>query len=344
LPTEGEVISDQILANVADITPENVRLFAFGVGDDVDTILLDTLSNEHHGRSTYVRPGEALDEAVSGFYAGVTAPVLADVTVEVAGVDVAETYPSPLPDLFSGSQLVALGRYDEGGSATLTLQGEVNGEAREFSYPVAFAKSGGSDFLPRLWATRKIGYLLSQIRLHGEDAELVDAIVDLSLEFGIVTPYTSYLITEEDVLSEEARERASTAVYDTVAFDCAGDSCSAPATGAEAVTQAQEVQALADARQAAPMPTATFENAAGEIVSTGEVLRYAGSKSFILQDGVWTDTSFRPQRMTTVDVPFASEEYFNLLSEHPELGRAFALGQEVIVVVGDTAYRVTANA
>jgi Ca-activated chloride channel family protein len=336
LPTEGEVDTGRILGNVADATPENVRLFAFGVGDDVDAILLDSLSSAHHGRTTYVRPGEALNEAVSTFYSGITAPVLADVELDVQGVEVSEIYPAPLPDLFAGSQLVALGRYDEGGKATLTLQGEVNGEPREFVYPVAFARDGGSDFLPRLWATRKIGYLINQIRLHGENPELVDAVVDLSLEFGIVTPYTSYLITEDDILSQEARESAASAASTQIA--------AAPASGAAAVDQAQEVQALADAAVPQAMPAATFVTESGESVTAAEVLRYAGTRAFVLRDGVWIDTTFDPETMTTTDVAFASDEYFTLLQEHPELGKAFALGQQVIVVVGDTAYQVTAAA
>jgi Ca-activated chloride channel family protein len=335
LPTEGEVEPGRIIANVADEAPDNVRLFAFGVGDDVDAILLDTLSSEHHGRTTYVRPGEALNEAVSSFYAGITAPVLADVTVDVEGVEVSEIYPSPLPDLFAGSQLIALGRYDEGGAATLTLSGEVNGEPREFRYPVTFAEDGGSDFLPRLWATRKIGYLLNQIRLHGENEELVDAIVDLSLEHGIVTPYTSYLITEDDIYSEEVQAEAAEAATSRIQ--------AAPASGAEAVTQAQEVQALADANAGAPVPEATFVTAEGETVSAEDVLRYAGDRAFVLRDNVWTDTAYDAGTMTTIDVAFASDEYFDLLAGHPELGDAFALGQQVIVVLGDTAYRVTVD-
>ena len=332
LPTEGEVDTGRILENIADVTPENVRLFAFGVGDDVDTILLDSLTSEHHGRTTYVRPGEALNEAVSGFYAGITAPVLADVAVDVSNVEISDVYPAPLPDLFASSQLVALGRYDHGGSGTLTLTGEVNGEPRDFTYPVTFASDGGSDILPRLWATRKIGYLLSQIRLHGENEELVNEVVDLSLKYGIVTPYTSYLITADDALSDEARGRAMTAVANTA---------SAPASGAAAVNQAQEVQALAGASQAAPLPQATYVTESGESVSAADVLRYAGDRAFILHDGVWTETTYDPDTMQTVDVPFASDEYFTLLSEQPELAAAFALGQQVIVVLDDTAYRVT---
>ena len=115
----------------------------------------------------------------------------------------------------------------------------------------------------------------------------------------------------------------------------------APASGSVADNQAQEVQELADADYAAPLPQATYVTAAGETVSAAEVLRYAGDATFVLRDGIWTDTRFDAGSMTAVDVPFASDAYFDLLSEHPDLGAAFALGQEVIVVLGDTAYRVT---
>lgn len=333
--TEGEQDTSRIIGNIASAAPSNVRLFSFGVGDDVDTILLDTLSSEQHGRTTYVRPGQALNEAVSSFYSGITAPVLADVELAVDGVDVDDIYPAPLPDLFAGSQLVALGTYREGGKAEITLVGEVNGQPAEFTYPATFAAHGGSDFLPRLWATRKIGYLVNQIRLHGENLELIDAIIDLSLEYGIVTPYTSYLITEDDIQSDAARTRAADMAANEIA--------AAPSVGSVAVDRAQTVQQLADAEQVAPVPQATFVAEGGEEVSAAEVLRYAGSNAFVLRDGVWTDTRYNPARMTAQDLEFASDAYFALLDEHPELASAFALGQQVIVVVDDMAYRIVSK-
>lgn len=331
--TEGEQDTNHIISNIADAAPSNVRLFSFGVGDDVDTILLDTLSSEQHGRTTYVRPGQALTEAVSGFYAGITAPVLADVEMTVDGVTVDDTYPAPLPDLFAGSQLVALGTYREGGEAEITLSGEVNGTPTEFTYPVTFTSSGGSDFLPRLWATRKIGYLVNQIRLHGENPELVDAIVDLSLEYGIVTPYTSYLITEDDIRSEAGRQRAADQASTSIA--------DGSSVGSVAVDRAQSVQQLAEAEQAAPVPQATYVLEGGEEVSAAEVLRYAGSRAFVLRDGIWTDTRFDASKKTTTDIEFASDAYFQLLDAHPDLAPALALGEQVVVVAGDVAYRIT---
>ena len=158
LATEGVVDSDQILSNVAQAGGRSVRLFAFGLGDDVDTYLLDSLSEQNRGASSYVRPGERIDEAVSGFYARVSQPVLSDVRLDFGDIVVDDLYPSPLPDLFAGAQLVVAGRYRAPGSATLRLSGAVNGQPRTFIYAdQTFAASGGSDFIPRLWATRRIG-------------------------------------------------------------------------------------------------------------------------------------------------------------------------------------------
>jgi Ca-activated chloride channel family protein len=329
LPTEGEVEPARILENVAAAAPDNVRLFAFGVGDDVDTVLLDSLAQAHHGGSTYVRPGQALDETVSGFYAGISAPVLADVAIDFGEVHVEDIYPAPLPDLFAGSQLVVLGRYRAGGPATVTLTGEVNGRPERFVYEgQSFAGGGGEEFVPRLWATRKIGHLLNQIRLQGEDPELISAIVDLSVRFGVVTPYTSYLITEEDILTRSGREAAAEAAYDALAA-----APEAPASGAAAVDEAQAQRSLADADVAAA-PEATADGT--------EVVRLVGSRTFVLQDEVWVETTFDPETMTPTRVAFASEDYFALLAERPDLARAFALGERVIAVSGGEAYEVTA--
>ncbi|HUT15785.1 MAG TPA: VIT domain-containing protein, partial [Anaerolineae bacterium] len=153
VPTEGVTDIDQIIDDVARAAPGNVRLFTFGVGYDVNTILLDTISQAHRGASAYVEPGESIEEQVAAFYAKISTPLLSDVHLEVRGVTVEDLYPYPLPDLFVGSQLLVAGRYRSGGEANVVLRGTVNGEERVFLYPrVEFAERGGQDFIPRLWA------------------------------------------------------------------------------------------------------------------------------------------------------------------------------------------------
>jgi Ca-activated chloride channel family protein len=196
LPTQGITDVDQIIANVQREATKQVRLFAFGVGDDVNTTLLDSVSQQHRGASAYVRPNEPLDEIVSGFYAKVSTPVLADIKLDFGNVLIEDTYPYPLPDLFAGGQLVLVGRYRRGGTVDIRLTGEVNGKPQEHIYRgQRFTDAGGDPFIARLWATRKIGHLLTQIRLKGSVRELVLELVDLCVRYGIVTPNTSYLAT-----------------------------------------------------------------------------------------------------------------------------------------------------
>ncbi|MEJ7762449.1 MAG: VIT domain-containing protein [Thermomicrobiales bacterium] len=324
LPTEGETDVARILDNTRAAAPDNVRLFAFGVGVDVDTTLLDTLATENRGLSTYVRPGESLDATVETFWAKVGSPVLVDLALTIDGVATSDMHPAPLPDLYADGQLVVAGRYRRGGPATLTLRGTVNGTVREYVFDdVTLSTTGGDAFVPRLWATRRIGYLLQQIRLGGEDPELVQSVVDLSVRFGIVTPYTSYLITEDDILTQSGRNAAAAAEVQ------ADRDSPAQTSGQSAVDEADAGGDLARAESAA----APSADAAGAI-------RYVGARTFVDQGGIWVETTYDPDLMTTTPVTYGSEEYFRLAGEYPDLASAFALGSRVIAVQDGVAYEV----
>jgi Ca-activated chloride channel family protein len=324
LPTEGVTESPDILENLEDVAPDNMRLFAFGVGYDVDTFLLDSLANEHHGATTYVTPGQAIDETVSGFYAKVSTPVLTDLELDFGDVVAFDIYPDPLPDLFAGSQLVLVGRYRSPDLTTITLSGSVEGREQSFEYrEQSFRRSGGQEFLPRLWATRKIGALLNMVRLHGPEEELVDQIVKLSIRYGIVTPYTSYLVTEPHALGVEAQNDIADFAFEEM--------LSAPTI----VSGESAVQRAAD--------EGFFTKAEVPIGPSGEaldVVRIAGAQTFRLIDGVWIDTRFDPDTMTTIKVPFLSDDYFALADVRSELAVAFALGQHVIAFADGEVYEI----
>ncbi len=144
-----------------------MRVFCFGIGTDINTRLLDRLAEETRAASQYVLPSEDIEVKVSNFYAKISMPVLANPRLEVSGtVKISKTYPAALPDLFKGEQLVLFGRYTGSGAATVKLSGSVNGRARTFTYAADFpARDAAHGFIPRLWATRRVGFLLDQIRL-----------------------------------------------------------------------------------------------------------------------------------------------------------------------------------
>jgi Ca-activated chloride channel family protein len=200
MPTIGETNPDRILKNVMNKNTANTRIFTFGVGDDVNATFLDQLAENSRAVSTYVRPAEDIEAKVSGLYAKISHPVLANLKLVCSGgARLEEIYPPQLPDLFHGGQLVVLGRYTGQGPAAVTLSGTVGMETREFVHELAFPDKTSDDkgFVEHLWARRKVGYLLDQIRANGEKKELVDETVALAKKYGIATPYTSYLIVPD---------------------------------------------------------------------------------------------------------------------------------------------------
>jgi len=336
-PTTGEVNAAKIIANAQNAAPKNVRLFTFGVGFDVNTNLLDNLSQGLRGASAYIKPNENIDEIVSAFYVKVSTPVLADLQLDFgSGMVVNDLYPTQVPDMFAGTQLVLTGRYRGGGPTTIRLSGTVNGQTQTFTYSdLNFARSGGDESIARIWATRKIGYLLNQIRLNGANKEVIDEIVSLSVRYGIVTPYTSFLVNETDrAMSEQGRGDIANSQYKSA------QSTAAPAAGAAAVQQSQDTSRMSGA-QSAPVPAYASPKAGAPAGQPAQLIQYVGDKTFVYNNGIWMDTTFDVKKSATSKVGFGSDDYLKLLAARAEWGRYFALGTRVIVVLDGVAYEVT---
>ncbi|MGB7343765.1 MAG: VIT domain-containing protein [Pirellulaceae bacterium] len=208
-PTVGERNAMKIADNAKGRLGEATRLFSLGVGHDVNSRLLDKLASICLGQTMYVRPGQPLDQAVSRLYDRIGAPALTDAKIKLT-IDGKEgrtrqLYPSDMYDLFSGDQLVIVGRYRKAGQLKIKLTGDFLGEPQEFVFEDELPASTGSGkniFVERLWATRRIGQIIDDIDLHGENKEMVDELISLSKRHGILTPYTAYLAEEKTDLND----------------------------------------------------------------------------------------------------------------------------------------------
>ena len=348
LPTVGETNATKIVENARAAKISGVRLFTFGVGYDVNTTLLDKLAAENGGVADYVEPKEDLEVKVSNFFARVNYPVLTDLQLDFGGVETDLVYPRALPDLFRGSQVTIIGRYRnpiELEYVRLQLSGRSAGTTRSFPYNnLRFPlREESNDFLPRLWATRRVGWLMEQIRGNGEQKELRDEVEDLGTRYGIVTPYTSYLALENN---EPAQNVVAGRRPATRTFGGAGQAKSLPqnaptvtitAQDARASTGAVAVQESKRARQ-----QLEAERYDGDKLSSA--VRTVGGKTFYLRDGIWTDAEFKAEaRLPETTIKFGSDEYFALLKTERRLAEYFALGEKVVVVFNGRVYRVTSQ-
>lgn len=358
LPTIGETDVGKILGNAASRAGA-ARVFAFGVGDDVNTRLLDRLAEENRGARDYVSSAESIEEKVSNLYAKLAKPAMTDLALSIDGVATSAVHPHRLPDLFHGGEVLVAGRFAKPGNAVIRLKGRVGGAEREIVEEVRFPETETRHaFLPRLWAVRRVGFLLQQMRVSGESAEVKDEVVRLAKRFGIVTPYTSYLIVEDErrtpVSGGGAGGRAGPA---TPGFALDGaDAGGAEAPAAETAARAESAEAARRAGKAKKAESG--EGAVGLSRELLDLTRFEGEKdadarddaaerlvrhlagrTFVASGGVWLDSSLDLGK-TRRTVEAFSDAYFELVRAHPEvapwlaLGRvAFAVGDEVVEIV-----------
>jgi Ca-activated chloride channel family protein len=333
LPSTGVQDEGEIRRNLQNANRNGARIFSFGVGFDVNTRLLDGLAKTSHAFSDYIFPHENIEEKVSTFYEKVRYPVMSNIEYSFRGVEAHALSPQRLPDLFKGGQIILAGRYREGGRGTLVLRGVVGaerlgGDRREFHYDFTFPRQEGErDFVARLWATRRVGDLLDEIRLQGESAELKNEVIALAKEFGLVTPYTSYLVQEEERLTfQESRLQQPDRLMTLLrAGNGGGREAAAPAmkdamnqaSGAGAVQMSQSIRAMKSAEVAAEADA----KSAGLVSIKGTTLRQQAG-------GAWVDIDYKAEA-ATIKLAFASEAYFTFLRVFPEAREFCHLGSKV---------------
>lgn len=382
LPTIGTTDEEQILAGVKKTSGGNVRVFCFGIGNDVNTHLLDNITESTRAVSQYVLPDEDLEVKLSNFYSKIKEPVLANPTLKFAGdVRTAKLYPSPLPDLFKGEQLVLVGRYSGKGAAAATIEGSVNGETKKFTADVSFpAASSDNEFIARLWATRRVGYLLDEIRLHGEYKELKDEVTQLARQYGLVTPYTAYLILEdearrgvpmawqsmpqlrEDSVGMEAMKDlagryeqdrwgglAVNAARANYGFKSAGNVAEASAGFADA-NRSLTYSAPVAATSAPSGSSSTSQRTVGNnFISTDaksarqfvQNSQFVNGRNFYQNGAQWVDSKVQHnQTARRVRLQFNSREYFEFAATNTAARAWLALGNNVQFVLKDTVYEI----
>jgi len=371
-PTVG-ITDPQAIVSRVKKNSGGTRIFSFGIGTDVNTHLLDEIAETTRAFNSYVLPEEDLEIKVSSFFAKIKEPVLTDPELKFTGnIHATKFYPAPLPDLFRGEQVVVVGRYSGHGSSAAVITGKVNGQKREFSDDVKFAeKSSGNEFIPKLWATRRVGYLLDEIRLHGENAELRDEVTDLARKYGIVTPYTAYLIVEDEKKREVpmAMQSLSRLSKDSEAQKSAADNWGAfknESGGERAVAGARYGNTLRTAngsfaaRDAAKDANRSLGFGGGAVPamapadvsaadSATRLATYAdqGQGQFVagrnaFQNGdQWVDSLAQNQPdAKRLRIKFNSTEYFTLAAKEAESLPWLALGRNVQFVLHGTVYEI----
>lgn len=375
LPTAGEVRELSIADHCRKNNTQKARIFSFGVGFDVNARLLDRLSAGNSGTSEYVRPDEDIETHVARFYSKMSSPVLTDLRIEFTGTDVNRTYPRDLPDLFEGGQIVWVGRYRQPGRTTLKVTGRIADESRTFEFPAELADSdrgSGHNFVERIWAVRRIGYLIDQIDLSGQNKELVDELVSLSTKYGIMTPYTSFLadervqlhamnqnadrarlsletlsefsgasgVAQRDAKSFYMREERAAGASFAEPNQMAGFSADAAKSGGMMGGMMGKDTAIGRRRRNPQAPANAGMGMAGQ--NPEAAIRRVGSKTFYYKGQRWVDAVVKPEEDAKAKlIRQFSDEFFALArSQGSELNQYLTFTEPVTVKLDSAVYRI----
>lgn len=345
-PTIGETDDERLVKRVTDANVGRMRVFTFGIGDDLNTHFLDKLTERTRAARTYVSEKEDLEMPMSTFFEKIKSPVLVEPSIEYgAGMKAFQTYPRHLPDVFKGSPLVVFGRYSGSGTA-ITLNGTVDGKRVSIPYYAQFpSHTEENELIAPLWAAQRIGYLLDQIRLNGEEKELVDEATRLARRFGIITPYTSYLVLEDE-RRHVARENQVMAPAPVPLSRMKGeyDAMRADA-GAPSVQASREVEALKNAQNSAQTKQGagrlTWKDAQGKTQNLAEQTKNIQGRAIYNVNGNWVDSQAQTTKNQNARrVKFASAEYWALLDKEPQAREFLALGRNVRFALRDQVYEV----
>jgi Ca-activated chloride channel family protein len=331
-PTVGERSPEKILDAVKKQNTNGTKVFVMGVGNDVNAHLLDQLAEITDGSSEYVAPREELDAKVAALYDRLSHPVLSSVKVSFGEAGAKSVLPSKVPVLFKGSEIMMVGRYTEGGKHTFTISGNLAGKEVKYQCTVDLpAKTGDStnEFLAPLWAARQIGYLLQEIRLHGGKQELIEEVVRLSKQYGIVTEYTADVVAMGGGAGGMAGPDAVAAMAKAAGKKL--DMARGEKAGQWAVNQAANDKALQGRACAAPEAN-VYRDRRGNLQVVRTVTQI-GRRAFYLQDGQWIDADDAGTRKTRV-VKYMSPEHLELLKD-PTFAKAQQLSWAISMNIGD---------
>ena len=348
-PTIGTTDHQQLLDQIKKGNTSQSRIFTFGIGTEINTHLLDRITEQTRAYRTYVLPDEDLELKLSSFYTKVSSPVLSDLKINW-GRNVYDVYPKELPDLFKGSSLTIFGRYKSTGTEEIELGGKLGQTSKRFTYNLDFDKENENTFVSSLWATRKVAYLIDQVRLNGESKELKDEIKDLALEHGIITPYTSYLIIEDErdlvrrpvpprppiipmpepIFFEESRN-----INEIISID-AGEGSIRNSRGTAQMKSADNAAANKSAIREQKI---AFEK--DGILHMELTNKRVQGRNFYQNGSQWNDAFIDKAKWTKEKkIDFASKEYFELIENNADIGEILALGRNVQFVYENVLYNI----
>ncbi len=190
-----------IIADVGTFGSDRIRFWCVGVGSSPNRFLVDGVAAAGGGMGVMLGLDDDTSALVGGLMSRIQSAQLDRISIDWGGLPVSAVVPQRLPSLWAGRPVLINARFSGPGSGVVTVHGEV--ESKPVAIPVHVTlpdQAPGNQALRTLWARQRLGELRYQTTTGaGYDREA--AITALSLEYGLMTEYTSFVAVDEQVVN-----------------------------------------------------------------------------------------------------------------------------------------------
>ncbi len=193
----------------------DVRLFSFVMGNSANRPLLESMTALSNGFAMNISNSDDIVGRLVQTADKLSHEAYRDIDVDIDGIRIRDVTPARIGSLYRGQQLVLFGHYWGDGPADAAISGKVSGREVTYRTRLEFpAQATLNPELERLWAFATIEDLQNRIDYLGEDADSRQAIVDLAMEYGLVTDYTAMVVVREEAFEQYGIGRNNAARVD----------------------------------------------------------------------------------------------------------------------------------
>ena len=216
-----ETKNSRELISSIESRPSGVRVFAIGVGNEVNRPLLQQMATSAGGLAAFLSQGDDFERQARAFRRKLLRPAIENVKIDIGGDNTYGKNIEAVGDLFHGAPTRIYGRYKRGGQTNVTVSGTIMGSPFEKTASLDLPrKTDSNPELERMWAWHQVQNLKRQITRQGENSEIVSRLVSLCENYSIVSEYASFIVLENDAeyqrwniarknLRREARDRTA---------------------------------------------------------------------------------------------------------------------------------------
>jgi Ca-activated chloride channel family protein len=212
--TDGYIGNESEVLSMINEKIGTARIYALGVGTSVNRFLLEEMANSGRGFARFIDPTEKADDVAIQLAGKLENPVLTDISIDWGDLQVSDTTPTKIPDLFAGGAVRIQGKYSQAGQHTIKVNGLING--RKAQLPITVNLPANSDDknnpIPVIWARSQIADMMRLVNMPSymrgaiNETELKDKVTELGLSFALTTRWTSFVAVSEKIVNAHSEQ------------------------------------------------------------------------------------------------------------------------------------------